>query len=132
MLWWPNKMGLQMLYNVTAKFTVAGPAGVPAANNSASTGSSAANEVNIRTSAKITTNIGNPIATTIPTIAATRRIGFRTVALVTGNDTDPTFVADGGDGSANFTMMLRVNGAERCSMLIKPGFALGDALGYRG
>eukprot|EP00040_Diaphanoeca_grandis_P034655 m.215991 g.215991 ORF g.215991 m.215991 type:complete len:1074 (-) comp33200_c0_seq2:397-3618(-) len=42
-----------------------------------------------------------------------RRIGFRTVALVTGNDTDPEFVkkAATSEGSMSHGMYFRVNGA---------------------
>ena len=46
-------------------------------------------------------------------LRATRRVGFRTVALVTGNDTDPAFVAaaTGAEGSGQHGMYFRVNGA---------------------
>ena len=48
-----------------------------------------------------------------PTAVATRRIGFRHVALVTINDTDPATVvaAQTQNGNGEFTMMFRVNGA---------------------
>ena len=44
---------------------------------------------------------------------AVRRVGFRVFALVTGNDTDPAWVAanEGADGSADLGMRFRVNGA---------------------
>ena len=44
---------------------------------------------------------------------APRQIGFRFVALVTGNDTDPAWVKanENVDGSANQGMLFRVNGA---------------------
>jgi beta-galactosidase/beta-glucuronidase len=41
---------------------------------------------------------------------ATRRVGFRTFTLVTGNDTDPSTLA-GKDGQDGFTMRFKVNGA---------------------
>jgi len=46
-------------------------------------------------------------------VSEPRRIGFRYVALTTGNDTDATWRAAnaGGDGNANQGMMIRVNGA---------------------
>lgn len=46
-------------------------------------------------------------------VAATRRIGFRTFALVTGNDTDPAYVAKNlnADGTDTMGMFFRVNGA---------------------
>ena len=45
-------------------------------------------------------------------VNATRMVGFRTLALVTGNDTDEAFLerAATEEGSGNFTMFLRVNG----------------------
>jgi hypothetical protein len=46
-------------------------------------------------------------------VSTARRVGFRYVALVTGNDTDAAWVAAnaGGDGNDNQGMLLRVNGA---------------------
>ena len=45
-------------------------------------------------------------------VNATRMVGFRTVALVTGNDTDSAFRqrAAAEEGSEDFTMFVRVNG----------------------
>lgn len=47
------------------------------------------------------------------TLQATRRIGFRVFALVTGNDTDPSYVKanTGVDGTDTLGMLWRVNGA---------------------
>lgn len=44
---------------------------------------------------------------------ATRRIGFRYFALVTGNDTDPAYVnaSRNADGTDSMGMLFRVNGA---------------------
>ena len=49
---------------------------------------------------------------TLPSVA-TRMIGFRHVAMVTVNDTDPAIVAraTSQDGTGSLTMMFRVNGA---------------------
>ena len=46
-------------------------------------------------------------------VEATRKIGFRYVALVTGNDTDPSYVAHAAasEGTSSHGMYLRVNGA---------------------
>ena len=46
-------------------------------------------------------------------VQATRRVGFRTFALVTGNDTDPAYVQKNkdADGSDTMGMYFRVNGA---------------------
>lgn len=100
LLWWPNGMGKQVLYNVTATFTPSAAAGTPSA-----VGAGAA-------SPTVTSAISStPDAGPSGTITAVRRIGFRTIHLVTGNDTNPAFLAAGGDGSANMTMLLRVNGA---------------------
>jgi beta-mannosidase len=51
---------------------------------------------------------GNPV-----TLSATRRVGFRFFALVTGNDTDPAYVqqAADADGTDTLGMLFRVNGA---------------------
>jgi len=45
-------------------------------------------------------------------VTVNRTVGFRYVALVTGNDTDPSFVAraSGREGSGSHGMLLRVNG----------------------
>ena len=50
---------------------------------------------------------------TFPSFATSRRVGFRFVALSTGNDTDPQYVraSRGADGTDVFGMKLRVNGA---------------------
>lgn len=45
----------------------------------------------------------------IPKVAM-RRVGFRILTLVTGNDTDPSTLA-GKDGQDGFTMRFKVNGA---------------------
>ena len=47
------------------------------------------------------------------TVSATRRVGFRYFALVTGNDTDPAFVksAAGVEGTVSHGMYFRLNGA---------------------
>jgi hypothetical protein len=47
------------------------------------------------------------------TVVAERRIGFRTVALVTGDDGDPDYLrrASATQGTTNHTMFFRVNGA---------------------
>ena len=48
-----------------------------------------------------------------PSLSATRRLGFRMFALVTGNDTDPAYVKanKGVDGTDSLGMLWRVNGA---------------------
>ena len=72
-LWWPNGLGAQPLYNVSASWGGGGGGGG----------------------------------------AAVRRIGFRVAALVTVNDTNATVVAEseGANGSGDFGMFFRVNGA---------------------
>ena len=44
-------------------------------------------------------------------VFASRRIGFRVFAIVTGNDTDPSSLS-GVDGSGNITMRFKINGAD--------------------
>ena len=80
-LWWPNGLGTQKMYNVTASFAV----------SQRSTGGSQATAA----------------------VSASRRIGFRFVALVTGNDTDASYVAasKGKQGTDHVGMIFRVNGA---------------------
>ena len=43
------------------------------------------------------------VAAAPPAVSDSRRIGFRSLYLVTANDTDPTSLA-GSEGSGNFTM----------------------------
>ena len=52
-------------------------------------------------------------AATSASVEATRRIGFRYAVLVTGNDTDPSYVnaAATQEGSDGLTFIFRVNGA---------------------
>ena len=56
----------------------------------------------------------NITAVVAQTIQTTRQIGFRHFALVTGNDTDPSYVAESKGLQGNtpdFGMLFRVNGA---------------------
>ena len=82
-LWQPNGHGEQVLYNLTATFT---PAAAAASGG---------------------------FTTVVASSVATRRIGFRHVAMVTVNDTDPAIAARAPkeDGTGSLTMMFRVNGA---------------------
>jgi beta-mannosidase len=80
-LWHPRGHGGQPRYNITATFTP------------------------IAADADATAAISSSSSTTV------RRFGFRDVALVTVNDTDPAVVAAGGKGTGRLTMFFRVNGA---------------------
>ena len=53
------------------------------------------------------------ITASISEVKASRRVGFRAFYLVTGNDTDASYVAkaQSEEGTSNFTMFFRVNGA---------------------
>ena len=53
---------------------------------------------------------GSGAAPASPPVSVSRRIGFRTLALVTDDDSEPARLA-GVDGSGNLTMRWRVNGA---------------------
>ena len=88
-LWHPHGHGGQPLYNITATYTPDGAA----------------------TTEKGTLLSGHANAYAATT---TRRIGFRHVALVTVNDTDPAVRASAQSnhsGTGQFTMFFRVNGA---------------------
>ena len=54
-----------------------------------------------------------PTAAGAPVVVASRQIGFRHIAMVTVNDTDPAIVraAPSQDGTGTLTMLFRVNGA---------------------
>jgi len=82
-LWWPAGHGAQPLYNVTLSFEPAAAAGFASAVSAAST------------------------------VSATRRIGFRMFAVVTGDDTNPEWVKNNtdGDGTGTLGMYWRINGA---------------------
>ena len=79
-LWWPNGLGAQPLYNLTASF---------------------------EPQAAVESRAAAPAA-----VRAVRAVGFRYVALVTGNDTDPAYVAaaKAKEGTSGHGMYLRVNG----------------------
>lgn len=88
-LWWPRGMGKgrPVLYNVSAQF-------VPSAAATTSQGDSAT-------------------GTTGTFVTASRRIGFRTAYLTTGNDTDQAWVAANANGNGYHdasTVMFRING----------------------
>eukprot|EP00117_Sycon_ciliatum_P026411 scpid28634/ scgid21686/ Beta-mannosidase; Lysosomal beta A mannosidase; Mannanase len=83
-LWWPSGLGPQPLYTIAVSYTA--------------------------DSAHHTHDDTNADATAVSTI---RKVGFRYVALVTGNDTDPSYVkkASTSQTTADFGMYFRVNGA---------------------
>ena len=84
-LWWPVGLGDRPFYNISASLVSKGEA------------EDAMN------------------ATEVSGASTVRRIGFRTLAIVTGNDTDPAWVAANADadGSADpaLGMLFRINGA---------------------
>ena len=84
-LWWPNGVGAQPLYAVNVTFT-------PTSRSRwTSTGQSSGGAL----------------------VSTTRRIGFRYVALVTGDDTNASYVSAsiGQQGTSHVGMAFRVNGA---------------------
>eukprot|EP00750_Incisomonas_marina_P010425 INCI16272.1.p1 GENE.INCI16272.1~~INCI16272.1.p1 ORF type:complete len:774 (+),score=106.89 INCI16272.1:186-2324(+) len=90
-LWWPLGLsdGPRSLYSVSVDYN---PASV------------ADQETHIRDGVAVTNSAGT---------SASRRVGFRVVALVTGNDTDPEYVkaAAGKEGTDDHGLYFRVNGA---------------------
>ena len=62
-----------------------------------------------------------------PPVVATRQVGFRSLALVTSNDSDPVVRRESAshDGSGGMTMFLRVNGAAIFRSAAGLGFSLG-------
>lgn len=84
-LWWPAGHGAQPLYNLTLSFEPGAADSHPPS--------------------------ATPVATTI--ISATRKIGFRVFAVVTGNDTNPVWVKSNtnSDGTGRHGMYWRINGA---------------------
>ena len=107
-LWHPHGHGGQPMYNITTTLqtpsTRATPATPPTARPST-------------TAAAPPSPAAAPPSPPPPAAAAAavviRRVGFRHVALVTFNDTDPVAVkaAQSQEGSGSLTMMFRVNGA---------------------
>jgi hypothetical protein len=87
-LWWPRGLGAQALYNVTISFRPNISFHPKSSGNSAAFASAA-------------------------DVICTRQVGFRSIALVTSNDTDATIRNESRthNGSGGFTMFLRINGA---------------------
>jgi hypothetical protein len=92
-LWWPAVVGAQPLYNITATFT---PLQAPDAAPNSGTGAS-----NSSTGAS---NSGTG------SISVRRRVGFRTFALVSGNDTNPAYVRNNShaEGTDSLGMLWKV------------------------
>ena len=87
-LWWPNGLGAQPFYNVTASWTPAPTLPSPS---------------------------GKQPRPAQAAVATSRRLGFRVFALVTVNDTNATVVASNASSQVNDTgthgMFFRINGA---------------------
>lgn len=81
-LWWPLRMGSQRLYTLNASFV---PTAAPVVG-------------------------GGAAPTPAAVSAGLRRVGFRSIALVTADDSDPSTL-HGLRGSGSLTMRVRVNGA---------------------
>lgn len=126
-LWWPNGFGEQPLYNLTASLTFAfgdktDSDSAPLRIGSAEHGESDQTGESARGSTEVVAGVSGRGETAVA--SSTRRVGFRYLVLVTGNDTDPAYVAAAAtqDGSAPkggvTTFIFRVNGA--------PVFAKGE------
>ena len=113
-LWWPSGLGTQSLFDVNVTWTPAAaaveaptaPSAAPAAPAAAASTAATAAAAAVAATAAATT-------AATAAVSASRRIGFRVAALVTVNDTNATVVEEskGADGSGQFGMFLRVNGA---------------------
>ena len=92
-LWHPHGHGAQPLYNLTVTAAPQAQAAVEAAAGLGGTHKTHKNGMHTEVAAAV----------------ATRRIGFRHVALVTIDDTDPAVVAAAAaeNGNGDFTMMFR-------------------------
>lgn len=102
-LWWPNGMGSQPLYNLSASYHP-----LPLHHKGSDTGFAA--------TALTATEGARAAAVPPPSVhSGGRRVGFREFAYVTINDTDAAEVAAaraaGVEGSGNHTAAWRVNGA---------------------
>ena len=68
------------------------------------------NEMGSHTLYPVTAKFTPASSTAGPAVSSSRNIGFRVIYLVTGDDSDPSTLK-GQDGSGNFTMRFKVNGA---------------------
>jgi beta-galactosidase/beta-glucuronidase len=119
-LWWPNGAGEQHLYTVTAEVLTDG-------------GRWEAGEEVWRAGGGGGGKGGGGAAVVAMT---TRQVGFRSIAFVTEDDSDPAKVAAKGEGTGSFTMRFKVNGvnlyvrgANMIPMEVLEGRASAEALG---
>ena len=99
LLWYPNNVGNQTMYRIDATFAADVPTVAPIAMTAAARAGS--------------TDTPPPPPPPPPPAVSSRNLGFRHIALVTIDDTDPATAAAAADqdGTGQFTMFFRVNGA---------------------
>lgn len=114
MLWWPRGMGgAPNMYNLTVAFTATVDGGEH--GRLVSTTSGIIWDCTTAAVWRGSSELGAWHSCTFLVLlfAATRRIGFRLIGLVTGPDTNATWRAEAAhtEGNADFTLMYRINGA---------------------